>query len=114
MRRTLIVAALLAAGCQYDVPLGDDVADAPNAPPVDEALLIDSGSADRPSGDGFACLGFYDTNYNHVVAGRAYRCGVGGSYVCAVGSKIQFGLWTEVPSWLRETAPGYYEPGPCP
>ena len=110
MRATL-VAALLLGACQYDASLGADdaapiaIADSARPPDVDGAFA---------ASDGFACLGFYDTNYNHVLAGRAYRCGVGGSYVCAVGSGINFGLWTVTLSWLRETGPAYYEPGPCP
>jgi poly(hydroxyalkanoate) depolymerase family esterase len=60
-----------------------------------------------------ACREYDDTNWNHVLAGRATRCGVGGSYVCAAGSGAQFGLWTLVRSWLREPRAGYFEPGRC-
>lgn len=69
---------------------------------------------DAASDGGFACREYSDTNWQHVIAGRAARCGVGGSYVCAVGSGTQFGLWTLVTSWLRETRPGWFEPGRCP
>ncbi len=81
------------------VDAGADAQPPPPPPPVDAGPL---------------CQQFQDANYNHVLAGRATRCGVGGSYVCAVGSGTQFGLWTMMQSWLRETAPGYFEPGQCP
>lgn len=62
----------------------------------------------------FTCREFEDTHWNHVLAGRATRCGLGGSYVCAAGSGAQFGLWNTLRSWLREVRAGYYEPGRCP
>ena len=72
------------------------------------------GAGGSSSSGGPSCTAFNDSNWHHVVAGRAVRCGVGGSYVCAVGSNIQFGLWTLMPSTLAETSPGYYVPGGCP
>jgi hypothetical protein len=88
--------------------------DSGSTPPSD-AGATDSGSTPADGGTpGWTCEAFTDTNYDHVLAGRADRCGIGGSYVCARGSGIQFGLWVMMPSTLRETAPGYYEPGNCP
>lgn len=52
--------------------------------------------------------------YDHVAKGRAYRCGVGGSYACALGSDARIGLYTMMPATLRETSPGYWEIGACP
>jgi hypothetical protein len=49
-----------------------------------------------------------------VTKGRAVRCGAYNSYVCAKGSNQNAGLWTMMPSWLKETAPDYYEVGRCP
>ena len=42
------------------------------------------------------------------------RCGLGGSYVCAIGSNQQIGLYNMMQTWLRRTAPDYYEAGQCP
>lgn len=66
------------------------------------------------TGGGTSCIEHEDTNYHHVIAGRATRCGIGGSYVCTVGSGQNFGLWVMTKTWLRETAPGYFELGRCP
>jgi poly(hydroxyalkanoate) depolymerase family esterase len=70
------------------------------------------GGTNNPSP--YSCTEINASVWAHVLAGRAVRCGVGGSYVCAVGSNINFGLWTLMPSTLAETAPGYYVPGNCP
>ncbi|MCC6551703.1 MAG: hypothetical protein IT372_01615 [Polyangiaceae bacterium] len=72
-----------------------------------------SGGSGGSGGEGSACEQLYDANYYHVVQGRAVRCGLGGSYVCAVGSGQQLGLYTMVYTWVRRTAPSYYEAGQC-
>jgi poly(hydroxyalkanoate) depolymerase family esterase len=72
----------------------------------------DTGPAD--TGSTWKCQAFTATNVAHVTAGRADRCGIGGSYVCARGSGKQFGLWNMMSSTLHESASGYFEPGACP
>jgi hypothetical protein len=80
------------------------------------------GAGGAPEGQGGAasqppatsCEEIYDANYDHVAAGRADRCGIGGSYVCARGSKDNLGLYTMMPTWIRMTGPAYYEAGRCP
>ncbi len=62
----------------------------------------------------FECREFHSTNYDHVQTGRASRCGAFSSYICAVGSGQQAGLWSLVSTWLKETKEGYYELGRCP
>jgi len=71
----------------------------------------DAGSATPPPA--FPCQEFNATNYAHVQAGRAVRCGAYSAYVCAVGSGDQLGLWNLMPSWIKETKDGYYEAGRC-
>ncbi len=61
-----------------------------------------------------ACREFYASNYDHVIAGRAARCGSYATSVCATGSGQYVGLWNLVGSWLKETKPGYFEVGRCP
>lgn len=79
-----------------------------------DATAPDAAAPDATAPDVSAtCREYDDTHWNHVLAGRATRCGVGGSFVCAAGSGAQFGLWTLVRSWLREPRPGYFEPGRC-
>ena len=73
-----------------------------------------SGTGGAPANGGYQCTAITPTNWDHVTAGRATRCGVGGSYVCAVGSNVNFGLWTVMTSTLAETSRGYYVPGSCP
>lgn len=93
--------------------------DPAETPPVEEPPPDDPGGDDPPPDDPppppdpTACEAFYDANYYHVEEGRAVRCGVGGSYVCAIGSGVQLGLWNMMKTWVRETSPGYFEPGEC-
>lgn len=84
------------------------------APDVGSAL--DAGAPTDAGRDaaGFACKTWNATAYAHVVAGRAVRCGLANSYVCAVGSGAQIGLWSLLPATLREVRAGYYEVGACP
>jgi feruloyl esterase len=75
----------------------------------------DSGTPDvSPPPPPPTCQTFNDSIYNHVLAGRAYRSGMGGSYAYATGSNAYIGLWNMMPATLRETKPGYYEIGACP
>jgi poly(hydroxyalkanoate) depolymerase family esterase len=85
---------------------GADVAPPPPPP-------FDAGAGDATSDAGFTCKTWSDTIWNHVKTGRAYRCGVGGSYACATGSAQNVGLWNMMPASLRETKPGYFEVGVC-
>lgn len=50
------------------------------------------------------------TIYEHVIAGRATRCGV--SDVCAKGSGKVIGSWLNLvqPVVLKASKPGFYEP----
>lgn len=73
-----------------------------------------AGGSGGSGGSTYTCQDYYDSNYNHVTVGRAVRCGVGGSYTCAVGSNNNLGLWNTMQTWVRQTAPGYYEAGQCP
>jgi poly(hydroxyalkanoate) depolymerase family esterase len=73
-----------------------------------------SGAGGAGGAGGGTCEETYDANYYHVTEGRAVRCGVGGSYVCALGSNQNLGLYNMMSTWIRETAPGYYEAGRCP
>ena len=60
----------------------------------------------------FVCQDWYDSNYDHTTAGRAY-VSLGITY--ANGSNDNMGLWNVfVHNWLREVSPGYYEIGQCP
>lgn len=45
--------------------------------------------------------------------GRAVRCGAYNSYVCALGSNQNAGLYNMMKTWLKKTGPGYYELGKC-
>ena len=72
-----------------------------------------SGGSGGSGGGPVACQDFYEANYYHVVHGHATQCGSFNSYVCAKGSGAQFGLYNLTKSWLRMTAPGYYEVGQC-
>lgn len=86
--------------------------------PTDGGLVADAGTSRDGGVDAgvpaWSCRAFEDSNYGHVLAGRATRCGIGGSYVCAVGSGTRFGLWTMMRSTLAETAARYFVPGSCP
>ena len=73
----------------------------------------DAGSPPATPPSTFSCRAFYATNYGHVQAGRAVRCGAYLAYVCAVGSGERLGQWNLVPSLVRETSDGYYEAGRC-
>jgi hypothetical protein len=79
-----------------------------------------SSSSSSSSGGGGAggssgtCEDFNEGNYYHVAKGRAVRCGIGGSYACAIGSNQNLGLYNTLPTWVRRTAPNYYEAGECP
>jgi poly(hydroxyalkanoate) depolymerase family esterase len=90
----------------------------PNPPPADAGAPPPQDAGAPPPADAGnpspTCVDHYDTNYNYVLKGQATRCGVGGSYVCAVGSGTQFGLWNLMKSYLREPKAGYFEPGHCP
>jgi hypothetical protein len=80
-----------------------------------DAATLDAGCTCSTPPPPAACTAYEDSNYGHVVAGRAVRCGVGGSYVCALGSGTRVGLWTlGMRSTLRQTAPSWFEVGPCP
>jgi poly(hydroxyalkanoate) depolymerase family esterase len=79
-----------------------------DVPAVSDVVVVDRADTSIRT-----CQEYDDSNWNHVMAGRAMRCGVGGSYVCATGSGTQFGLWTLTRSWLREVRPNYFEPGRC-
>ncbi|MCK6550217.1 PHB depolymerase family esterase [Myxococcota bacterium] len=121
------------AGSMGDVGTSGDAGSIGDAGPMRDACTMrdagtipDAGAADAtvadastdagvaPDAGAWVCRAFDDTNYGHVVAGRATRCGIGGSYVCAVGSGARFGLWTLMRSTLAETASRYFVPGPCP
>jgi poly(hydroxyalkanoate) depolymerase family esterase len=78
----------------------------------DTSTTIDAGAPDVAQQT--TCQTFDDAIYNHVLAGRAHRGGLGSSYVYANGSNDYVGLWNMMPATLRETSPGYYEVGACP
>lgn len=60
----------------------------------------------------FVCREFQTSNYAHALSFRAYFCGL---ELCALGSDVPIGAWSIwVYSTLKETAPGFYEPGSCP
>lgn len=60
------------------------------------------------------CAEYYSSNYDHVENGRAVRCGLTNSYVCAIGSGENLGLWNIYTfSTLVEESPGYYAVGFC-
>lgn len=87
-----------------DAAVAIDAASAPDA-----AVVIDAATAV----DAAICREVYATNWDHVRANRAVRCGTGNSYVCTVGGGDNLGLWTLISTWVRETAPGYYRAGRC-
>lgn len=70
-----------------------------------------SGGDDPPPA---TCEEFYDANYYHVAKGRAVKCGAWNSYVCALGSNDNLGLYTMLYTWVRKTGDSYYEAGRCP
>ncbi len=72
-----------------------------------------AGGSGGSDGDPATCTDYYEANYYHVVHGHAVKCGAFNSYVCAIGSGTQIGLYNLTKSWLRMTSPGYYEPGQC-
>ncbi len=58
-----------------------------------------------------SCTEYYDSNYNHVIAGRAYN---DMGYAKATGSGDNLGLNnTFTYTTLKETSTGYYELGSC-
>ncbi len=59
------------------------------------------------------CTEHYDSNWNHVNAGRATTCN--SWYACATGSGDNMGL-KNIYTYrtLAQTSPGYYELGSCP
>jgi poly(hydroxyalkanoate) depolymerase family esterase len=59
------------------------------------------------------CEEFYDANYYHVTKGRAKQCGAFNSYVCTIGSNENLGLYNLQKTWVKKTAPGYYQAGQC-
>ncbi len=83
-----------------------------DASTTDSATTSDAGSTKDAST--FTCVSVTDAIYNHVVAGRAYQSGAGGSYVYATGSNQYVGLWTMMQATLSETAAGYWQVGGCP
>jgi poly(hydroxyalkanoate) depolymerase family esterase len=96
-----------------DVVISDssvDVSTTDSQPDASVSDVLPDASPDTVT----TCREYNDTNWQHVMTGRATRCGVGGSYVCANGSGTQVGLWTLTRSWLREPRAGWFEPGRCP
>jgi poly(hydroxyalkanoate) depolymerase family esterase len=81
-----------------------------------------SGSSSSSSGSGGSggsnpppatCEEFYDANYYHVTKGRAVKCGSFNSYVCALGSNQNLGLYNMIYTWVKKTGDNYYEAGRC-
>jgi hypothetical protein len=60
------------------------------------------------------CEEFYDANYYHVAEGRAVRCGSFNSYVCAIGSNDNLGLYNMMSTWMKKTGDNHYQAGRCP
>ncbi|MBI4816639.1 MAG: PHB depolymerase family esterase [Deltaproteobacteria bacterium] len=92
--------------CPDQTPPAEENPNAPVSPEPSEVPSV-------PEGAAWVCVEVYDSNYEHVVSGRASRCGIGGSYVCAYGSGERLGLWTMMPTWVAETAEGYFRGGRC-
>jgi poly(hydroxyalkanoate) depolymerase family esterase len=91
-------------------PLGEQPV--PPAAPAPEPSTPDPQPVQPPQS---ACNETYATNYDHVLAGRAVRCGTWSYQVCAKGSSQLMGLWNVFEkNWLREKTPGYFEVGQCP
>lgn len=106
--------ASLDAAASYDA--GRDAAvSADAALVVDAAASPDAASAPdaATSSDAGSCTETYASNWDHVVAGRAVRCGSFNSYTCAVGSGDNLGLWNLTLTWVKQTGPGYYRAGRC-
>ena len=71
-----------------------------------------SSSVTAVTEDSFVCETYYDSNYAHVSAGRAYQQG---GFCFAEGSNDEMGLWSVgVFTLLAETSEGYYVVGDCP
>jgi poly(hydroxyalkanoate) depolymerase family esterase len=90
----------------------------PDAGPVDSGVP-DAGprdaGVDAGVPDAGICSSVNDSNYNHVTAGRAVRCGSFNSYACANGSGENLGLWnTFVTSWVKSTDGHFWSAGRCP
>lgn len=70
------------------------------------------GGGQPPSPPPNSCIDYYDNNYNHVLAGRAYN-DLG--YAVTVGGKNNLGLNnTFIYSNVKETSSGFFEAGQCP
>jgi poly(3-hydroxybutyrate) depolymerase len=101
----------------YQQPDGSWSDTPPSGPPPDAGVPADAGTPDAgappPDAGSSPCTSYTSNNYQHVQAGRATVCNF--SYVCAVGSGDQLGLYNVFyTSTVRETSPGYYEAGACP
>lgn len=60
------------------------------------------------------CRSFAASNYAHVQAARAVRCGSFSSYTCAVGSNENLGLYNVfVQTTLYESPAGFFSKTPC-
>lgn len=105
----------LAPGTRYGVAVSavDAAGNESARSGVVSATTDEGGGGDTPPV--FACTATTASNYAHVGAGRADRCGGFGAYACAKGSGERMGAWNVFyRSTLAETAAGYYEVGSCP
>jgi feruloyl esterase len=90
------------------------LADAGTTPPRDATPPPASDAGAVPDAAPAAtCVEHGSPIVTHVERGRAYRCGVGGSYACATGSNERIGLYTMMQATLREVSAGYFELGRC-
>jgi len=108
--------ALLALGCLPGVEEGSFPRDAAAVEGARPDRVLDQSPRelvpDHPVHDAWACIEFFDNNFNHVVKGRATTSG---GHAYAEGSADDLGFYnTAVSTWLRETKKGYFEKGRCP